>query len=292
MKIHGLNLFLGLSLVLFLSACARKEPGKSVSAAPESAHGRQVAKRVASAPLPETVSDTVEAGFPHEVALVHRAIATADAALLSKHVRYPLRMPYPLKDITGGRAMRRDFHLLFDSALIQKVRQSRLSAWEEVGWRGRMFDRGILWADEDGLTAVNHLSAEGEKVFSEAVRRDLSSLHPSLQGQKWTPFRCLRTVGEGSVYRVDERYNDGNEEFRLCVYPKKSAANALPIKILMGRMEVEGTMRLKSFEFTNGQDTVSFSDSPIDGGYTITLKTDGTETSRRFKFCYWQDVML
>lgn len=291
MKIHGLNLFLGLLLTLFLSACAPKGPGRSVSAVSESAHGRQVARRVASAPVPEAVSDTVEAGVPREVALVHQAIATADAVLLSKHVHYPLRMPYPLKDITDQRAMRRDFHLLFDSPFIRTVSQSPLSAWKEMGWRGWMFDSGSLWADEDGLISVNRLSAEGEKALSEAVRRDLSSLHPSLQGDDWTPYTCLITRGEGIVYRVDGLYADGDDEFRLCVYPKGSAANALPIKVLKGKLDLEGTLRTKLFEFTDGEETITFSDDSNEDKPTLTLTKGDKQTRKSFRFCYWQDVM-
>lgn len=78
---------------------------------------------------------------------------------ITKIVTYPLRREYPIPDVKNEADFKKRFNQIFDAKIINKISNSKIEQWSEVGWRGIMLDNGYLWIDTDGrITALNYQS--------------------------------------------------------------------------------------------------------------------------------------
>ncbi|MBO6185910.1 MAG: hypothetical protein J6O88_14715 [Chryseobacterium sp.] len=89
---------------------------------------------------------------------------------ISQNVNFPLRREYPIPEIKNKEQFRQRFNEVFDKILINKIANSKLSQWSEMGWRGIMLDNGTVWieSDEGKIIAINYQSD-----FEKKLRKDL-----------------------------------------------------------------------------------------------------------------------
>jgi len=81
-----------------------------------------------------------------------------DIEKISNIIRFPLCRQYPIPSIKDKKEFTKRFNEVFDKILIEKIANSKIEQWTEIGWRGIMLDDGVLWmANSDGIiTAVNY----------------------------------------------------------------------------------------------------------------------------------------
>ena len=79
---------------------------------------------------------------------------------ISNIISFPLDRQYPIPSIKNKNEFNKRFSEVFDKILIDKIANSKIEQWSEVGWRGIMLDDGVVWmTNSDGIiTAVNYQS--------------------------------------------------------------------------------------------------------------------------------------
>ena len=75
-------------------------------------------------------------------------------------VRFPLKRAYPLSDVKNETELVNRYKEIFDDSLIKMIIASdSKNDWSSVGWRGVMFNHGMLWLDIEGkLIVLNYQS--------------------------------------------------------------------------------------------------------------------------------------
>ena len=74
------------------------------------------------------------------------------------------------------------FDEYFDESLSDKIANSTLDDWSMMGWRGIMFDSGLIWMEEDGsIRSINYETAKAKQLRLKAIQKDKDSLHPTMQ---------------------------------------------------------------------------------------------------------------
>jgi len=84
---------------------------------------------------------------------------------ISGIISFPLDRQYPIPSIKTKNEFKKRLCEVFDTILIDKIANSKIEQWSEVGWRGIMLDDGVVWmANSDGIiTAVNYQSDRKRK---------------------------------------------------------------------------------------------------------------------------------
>lgn len=102
---------------------------------------------------------------------------------ISNKISFPLCRQYPIPPINDKAEFKKRFTEVFDKILIDKIANSKINQWSEVGWRGIMLDNGVLWmANSDGIiTTINYQSDFEKNLRKELITKDKESLHASLK---------------------------------------------------------------------------------------------------------------
>ncbi|NJR76578.1 MAG: hypothetical protein HC773_29510 [Scytonema sp. CRU_2_7] len=102
---------------------------------------------------------------------------------ISDIISFPLSRQYPIPCIKNKIEFNKRFSEVFDKILIEKIANSKIEQWAEVGWRGIMLDDGVVWmANSDGvITAVNYQSDFEKKLKADLIAKDKENLHASLK---------------------------------------------------------------------------------------------------------------
>ena len=97
-------------------------------------------------------------------------------------ISFPLHRQYPIQSIKDKTEFTQRFSEVFDKILIDKIANSKIEQWSEVGWRGIMLDDGVVWmANSDGvITAVNYQSDFEKKLRKDLIAKEKENLHISL----------------------------------------------------------------------------------------------------------------
>ena len=256
-------------------------------------------------------------GSTEHIGAIMKSIADGDAKTLASLTKYPIERRYPLRNITSFSDMVKRFDLVFNQKFRDRMKSSKASDWHSYGWRGySMGDDNALWV-YDSLYAINYYSEQEQALYDQLVKKEMGSLHESLQGKGWLPFCCFRDLTDGSIVRVDIRerkelkeenfHKDGvalaypqlqafkvrgDEEFRLSIYPKGTALKGKPQTVMSGYVDIGGSVNMMDYVFKNGNIEFEFGDSFYeDGKQILMIKKDGNETQHEIESCYWLDLI-
>ncbi len=236
-----------------------------------------------------SADEEMDAETKAHIEAVMKAIATGDSVTFAKHLSYPFDRIYPMKNISNEREMQHHFNLLFDEKYRQKMAKSSLKNWEQVGWRGWMYNNGEIWISEYGISAINWSSKAYDELYDQLLKQEIAGLHPSVDMKGWIPRDCYEDLRNGNIYRID--YDKEGEKCRISIYPKGSKKGDKP-QILLGKVDVQGTLRLVYLIY-EGKDMKWMLDEAggEDGILTFSFERGKTSYEHEITPCYFQDVM-
>lgn len=176
-----------------------------------------------------------------------------DINAISQLIHFPLKREYPIPPIRNVEEMKRRFDEVFDQDLCDRIANSKLDDWSEIGWRGVQFNNGELWlweAEESTISAVNYQSDLERKQWNYLVNLDKSTVHASIN-QYIKPVYKIKTVHY--LIRIDEMEND---TYRYASWKIENDDNTLPELILSnGKLEFEGSGGNHVITFKQGKYT-------------------------------------
>ena len=153
-------------------------------------------------------------------------------------ISFPLDRQYPIPSIKNKNEFTKRFSEVFDKILIDKIANSKIEQWSEVGWRGIMLDDGVVWmANSDGIiTAVNYQSDFEKKLSSDLIAKEKENLHVSLKTFE-NPTYKIKT--KTSLIRIDELKD---YKYRYASWKIGADESSKPdIIIDKGELEFEGS---------------------------------------------------
>ena len=173
-------------------------------------------------------------------------------------VKYPLSMSYPVPDINNKEEFIERFDEVFDEAILEKIASSSIDDWDTVGWRGIMFDNGMVWLNYDGLIkAVIYQSEKEKQIQKELIEKERATLHISVQ-EFMEPYHHVYI--DNDIVRVDKMLDDS---FRLVIWKDKDTAQQPDIVISNGVIEFQGSGGGASYLFKDKDYTYDFGDPYI-----------------------------
>ena len=173
-------------------------------------------------------------------------------------VKYPLAMSYPVPDINNEEEFIERFDEVFDEAILEKIASSSTDDWNTVGWRGIMFDNGMVWLEYDGLIkAVNYQSEKEKQIQKELIEKERTTLHISVQ-EFMQPLHHVYI--DNDIVRVDKMPDDS---FRLVIWKDKDATQLPDLVISNGVIEFHGSGGGASYLFKDNNYTYDFGDPYI-----------------------------
>ena len=171
---------------------------------------------------------------------------------ISSIINFPLYREYPITPIKNQKEFKQRFSEVFDQVLIDKIANSEIKQWSEVGWRGIMLDNGVLWmANSDGIiTAINYQSDFEKKLRKDLIDREKKYLHNSLKTFE-SPTYKIKT--KNYLIRIDEVTND---KYRYASWKISEKETSKPGIVLNdGELEFDGTGGNHSITFVQGKYT-------------------------------------
>jgi hypothetical protein len=181
-----------------------------------------------------------------------RAVKTDDPDKIGDVIDFPLGRSYPLPTVNDKKEFIQRYDEIFDEYLRTAIVNSDIDEdWADVGWRGIMFNRGILWLTHSGaLRALNRLSeieADKRRVIIEKERQ---GLHESLREFKMPEF-----IIETEKFKVRVDQMDGYK-YRYASWPKGADMSKKPdLVINNGEIKYEGSGGNHYYKFKNGKYT-------------------------------------
>jgi hypothetical protein len=204
---------------------------------------------------------------------------------ISSIISFPLYREYPIPPIKNQKEFKQRFSEVFDQVLIDKIANSEIEQWSEVGWRGIMLDNGVLWmANSDGIiTAINYQSDFEKKLRKDLIDREKEYLHNSLKTFE-SPTYKIKT--KNYLIRIDELTNN---KYRYASWKISEKETSKPNIVLNnGELEFDGSGGNHSITFVQGKYTyiiyrniIGEENSPditleIEKGGKTILSEDGT----------------
>jgi hypothetical protein len=157
---------------------------------------------------------------------------------ISNKINFPLYREYPIPPINDRKEFRQRFSEVFDKILIDKIANSKIDQWTEMGWRGIMLDNGVLWmANSDGIiTSVNYQSDFEKKLRKDLIAKEKENLHISLRTFQ-SPTYKIKT--KNYLIRIDELTN---HKYRYASWKISKKESTKPDIILdNGELEFQGS---------------------------------------------------
>lgn len=161
-----------------------------------------------------------------------------DIDRISNKISYPLYRQYPIPPVKDKEEFKKRFNEIFDQILIDKIANSKISQWSEVGWRGIMLDNGDLWmTNSDGvITAVNYQSDTEKKLRTNLIAKDKENLHILLKTFQ-SPVYKIKT--NKYLIRIDEL---SNNNYRYASWKIEERETSIPDIVLNnGQIEYLGS---------------------------------------------------
>ncbi|MNS94704.1 hypothetical protein D3C72_1289290 [compost metagenome] len=106
-----------------------------------------------------------------------------DVDKISNIISFPLLRQYPIPSIKDKKEFVERFNEVFDKILVDKIANSKIEQWYEMGWRGIMLDDGVIWmAGSDGIiSSINYQSDAEKKLRNDLIAKDKENLYISLK---------------------------------------------------------------------------------------------------------------
>ena len=167
---------------------------------------------------------------------------------ISKHIQYPLQRETPIPAIQNAKQMQTRFHQVFDQHLIKKIASSTSKQWSSVGWRGVMLEDGIIWLNENQISAVNYQTAAEKKLKAQLLAQQKQQLHASIR-----TFKQPELQFKTSNYRISiDLLNNG--QYRYVSWKNNKLISSQPDLVLnQGRVEFKGSGGNHAYLFKSGQ---------------------------------------
>lgn len=199
-----------------------------------------------------------------------------DIDRISNKIRFPLYRQFPIPPVNDKDEFRQRFNEVFDQILIDKIANSKIDQWSEVGWRGIMLDNGAIWmANSDGIiTTVNYQSDFEKKQREDLIAKDKENLYFSLRTFE-NPTYKIKT--KNYLIRIDELTN---HKYRYACWKDSEKESSKPDLILEeGELEFQGSGGNHVITFLNNNYTyriyrniIGAEDSP---DITLEIEKDG-----------------
>ena len=211
-----------------------------------------------------------EAKMKELVQKYKKAVKTNNPEIIAEYVSYPYSRPNPIPNIDNKEEFVEQYSMLFDGELRQQIVNSSISDWDTVGWRGIMFDNGLLWLDTQGkLIAINKSSKEDKEYIAKWYEKDKASLYPSLRDYDTNVYIFETPQWKG---RIDSMKTD-TDDYRLALWRKADDMSDKPeVVIEDGTVDFSGTADNSDYRFTKGDYIYSFTEtnSPLgEGNYRL-----------------------
>lgn len=209
----------------------------------------------------------VSAKLRAPVASFRQALATGDAQVVSRWVRYPLPRPYPLPPVGDAQNFVERFDELFPEQLVADVAASKDDDWQRVGWRGVMFGNGRLWIDDELRLSGHNESSQAEDAHrSTLIERDRRALAESLQGHGRP---VLRWQTKTYRVRIDRMPDEG---LRYTSWRREAPLNATPdLQLFDGKRVFEGSGGNEHYDWRNGKHSYHCELTPLGGRDSMPL---------------------
>ena len=167
---------------------------------------------------------------------------------ISGVVEYPLRRDYPIPSVKNEMEFKLRFNEIFDQSLIDRLANSKMDEWSDMGWKGIMFDNGVIWlnSNEGKIIAVNEQSNFEKKQIKNLLKKDKVQLHSSLQKFQ-SPTYKLRT--KNYLIRIDKL---ADYKYRFASWKIGGEEWQKPDIVLNnGQIEYQGSAGNEIFTFIN-----------------------------------------
>jgi hypothetical protein len=168
-------------------------------------------------------------------------------------ISYPLSREYPLKDVKDKNDFIKRFDEIFDNQFLNKIANSKIKDWSEVGWRGIMFDNGAIWIDDGKIRTINYQSPKEKQMLAKAIQTNKNELPKSLQNFE-KPVYLIFT--KNHKIRIDKLVND---TYRYTAWKINKNKSAPDIIIDKGVVDYLGSGGNHTFIFKNNEYTYSIS---------------------------------
>ncbi len=171
---------------------------------------------------------------------------------ISNVINFPLHREYLLPTVKDEKEFKKRFNEIFDKTLIDKIANSKVEQWSEVGWRGIILDNGIVWIDSyDGnIIAVNYQSDYEKNKIKLLIEQDRQKLHHSLKIFQ-SPRYKIKT--KNYLIRIDKL---SDYKYRYASWKNDKNESAKPDIILNnGEIEFLGSGGNHSITFSKGNIT-------------------------------------
>jgi hypothetical protein len=202
--------------------------------------------------LKQDDSDSIEQQDSNKKGSIDKTIAlfkTGNIDKISEIISCPLQRQYPIPSIKDKVELKQRFSEVFDKILIDKIANSKIEQWKEVGWRGSMLDDGIVWIDSEGekISAVNYQSDFEKKLREDLIAKEKEVLHLSLKNFE-NPVYKIKT--KNYLIRIDEL---SNHKYRYASWKISNEESSKPSIILSnGVLEYQGSGGNLEITFTSG----------------------------------------
>ena len=209
-----------------------------------------------------------------------------DIVRISNKIGYPLNRDYPIPPIKDRKEFSKRFNEIFDQTLIDKIVNSKITQWSEVGWRGIMLNNGELWmSNSDGvITAINYQSDYETNLITRMIAKEKNMLHTSLKTFQ-SPIYKIKT--NKYLIRIDKLTDN---QYRYASWKVDKKETTKPDLVLNnGQWEQQGTGGNHVIYFVNGiytykvyrnilmgEDSLPDITLEIEKNRKIILITDGT----------------
>ena len=136
------------------------------------------------------------------------------------------------------------FDEYFDESLSNKIANSTLDDWDMMGWRGIMFDNGLIWLDQDGsFRHSNYETKKAKELRLEAIEKDKSLLHPMMRdflhnNHQWET--------QTSIIRIDKL---ANNKYRFSSWANHDISTIPDLIINNGTFKCDGTACYEVYTF-------------------------------------------
>lgn len=214
-----------------------------------------------------------------------QSISQGDAQKFASFCIYPINRPYPIRAIGDSATMVDYFPILVDAQFKEKVRKSKVEDWDYRGWRGwSLGDSTILWYD-DGLEFIDYESQAETGLRKILAREEIMSLHPELRGD-WIPMETMVEIEGDRVFRIDADKNG----YRLLEYDCPENMRQLPMLVMTGEMNTEGSAELITYTFTDSiGNTAEYTPDMEPPVKVIITPRKGPKKEYKVRRSYWRD---
>lgn len=197
-------------------------------------------------------SDKIEGAQSDSIKSLIAIFKTGNSDKIASKINFPLKRQYPIPSIKNNEEFKKRFNQVFDKTLLNKIANSTIDQWSEVGWRGTMLDNGIVWmANSDGMiSSITYQSDIEKELMHNLIAKDKQNLHASVLKFERPTYKI-----ETPKYhiRIDEL---ADSKYRYASWKKGEKENAEPSLILdNGVLVFDGSGGNHVITFTNKEYT-------------------------------------